>query len=47
MAGIATQTVQDMQLQIQMQHGNNRYTVVGNVMKTKHDTVKNSIGNIG
>jgi hypothetical protein len=30
-----------------MQHGENRqYTVVGNIMKMKHDTVKNSIGNI-
>jgi hypothetical protein len=47
MAGITTQTVQDMQLQIQMNHGENRqYAVVGNIMKTKHDTVKNSIGNI-
>jgi hypothetical protein len=43
----ATQTVNDMQLQIQMNHGENRkYTVVGNILKTKHDTVKNSIGNI-
>jgi hypothetical protein len=46
-SGITTQTVQDMQLQIQMKHGENRqYTAVGNIMKTKHDTVKNSIGNI-
>ncbi|PXX08928.1 hypothetical protein [Mycolicibacterium moriokaense] len=43
----ATQTVNDMQLQIQMQRGQNRqYTAVGNIMKTKHDTVKNSIGNV-
>jgi len=43
----ATQTVNDMQLQIQMNHGENRkYTAVGNILKTKHDTVKNSIGNI-
>ncbi len=43
----ATQTVNDMQLQIQMNHGDNRkYTAVGNILKTKHDTVKNSIGNI-
>ena len=46
-AGIATPNVKLMQLQIQMQHGENRqYTVVGNIMKAKHDTVKNSIGNI-
>ena len=46
-ARISTQNVQLLQLQIQMNHGENRqYTVVGNIMKTKHDTVKNSIGNI-
>jgi hypothetical protein len=46
-ARITTQNVQLLQLQIQMKHGENRqYTVVGNIMKTKHDTVKNSIGNI-
>jgi hypothetical protein len=46
-ARITTHNVQLLQLQIQMKHGENRqYTVVGNVMKTKHDTVKNSIGNI-
>jgi hypothetical protein len=44
---ITTPNVQLLQLQIQMQHGENRqYTVVGNIMKAKHDTVKNSIGNI-
>ena len=43
----ATQTGNDMQLQIQMHHGENRsYTAIGNILKTKHDTVKNSIGNI-
>jgi hypothetical protein len=43
----ATQTGNLMQRQIQMHHGENRpYTVVGNILKTKHDTVKNSIGNI-
>jgi hypothetical protein len=36
-----------MRLQIQMQHGENQqFTVIGNVMKTKHHTAKNSIGNI-
>jgi hypothetical protein len=46
-ARIATPNVQLLQLQIQMQHGENgQYTVVGNIMKAKHDTVKNSIGNI-
>ena len=46
-ARITTPNVQLLQLQIQMQHGENgQYTVVGNIMKAKHDTVKNSIGNI-
>jgi hypothetical protein len=46
-APAAADTTSMMQLQIQMKHGENRqYTVVGNVMKTKHDTVKNSIGNV-
>jgi hypothetical protein len=46
-ACVSTQTVQDMRLQIQMNHRENRpYTMVGNILKTKHDTVKNSIGNI-
>jgi len=41
------QTGQLLQLQIQMNHGeNSQYTKVANIMKTKHDTVKNSIGNI-
>jgi hypothetical protein len=51
----ATQQMQDMQmsfnlqylqLQSQMQAENRAYTAVSNIMKTKHDTVKNSISNI-
>ena len=38
--------LQYLQLQSQMQHENRCYTAVSNVMKTKHDTVKNSISNI-
>ena len=38
--------LQYLQLQSQMQRENRSYTSVSNVMKTKHDTVKNSIGNI-
>ena len=42
-----TQTVPDLELQIRMQHGEgSKYTAVSNVMKAKHDTVKNSIGNV-
>lgn len=51
----ATQQMQEMQmsfnlqyLQLQetMQNENRQYTMVSNIMKTKHDTVKNSISNI-
>ncbi len=38
--------LQYLQLQSQMQHENRSYTVVSNIMKTKHDTVKNSISNV-
>jgi sRNA-binding protein len=38
--------LQYLQLQSQMQHENQSYTAVSNIMKTKHDTVKNSISNI-
>jgi hypothetical protein len=51
----ATKQMQDMQmsfnlqylqLQAKMQHENRTFTMLSNIMKTKHDTVKNSIGNI-
>jgi Ulp1 family protease len=38
--------LQYLQLQRQMQNENRSYTAVSNIMKTKHDTVKNSISNI-
>jgi cell division protein FtsB len=38
--------MQYLQLQSQMQNENRQYTTVSNVMKTKHDTAKNSISNI-
>ena len=38
--------LQYLQLQSQMQSENRSYTAVSNIMKTKHDTVKNSINNI-
>ena len=38
--------LQYLQLQSQMQNENRQYTMVSNIMKTKHDTVKNSISNI-
>lgn len=42
----ATFNVQYLQLQARMQHENRSYTAISNVMKTKHDTVKNSISNV-
>jgi hypothetical protein len=39
-------SMQYLQLQSQMQNENRSYTALSNIMKTKHDTVKNSISNI-
>jgi hypothetical protein len=38
--------MQYLGLQSEMQHENRSYTAVSNIMKTKHDTVKNSISNV-
>lgn len=38
--------LQYLQLTSQMQNENRAYTAISNIMKTKHDTVKNSISNI-
>ncbi|NTU57575.1 MAG: hypothetical protein HGB00_01430 [Chlorobiaceae bacterium] len=38
--------LQYLQLQSQMQDENRSYTMISNIMKNKHDTVKNSINNI-
>lgn len=38
--------LQYLQLQNQMQSENRQFTMVSNIMKTKHDTAKNSINNI-
>ena len=35
-----------LQLQMAMQRENQVFTSVSNVLKTKHDTAKNSVGNI-
>jgi hypothetical protein len=35
-----------LQLQSQMQHENRNFTRISNILKTKHETVKNSINNI-
>ncbi len=39
-------SMQYLQLQSQMQNEAQQYTAVCNIMKTKHDTVRNSISNI-
>ena len=38
--------MQYLQLQQQMQNENRSYTAISNIMKTKHDTAKNSISNV-
>lgn len=38
--------LQYLQLQSQMQQEDRSYSLISNIMKTKHDTVKNSISNI-
>ncbi|HXQ98725.1 MAG TPA: hypothetical protein VN774_09810 [Candidatus Limnocylindrales bacterium] len=38
--------LQYLQLQNNMQNENRQFTMVSNILKTKHDTVKNSISNI-
>jgi len=38
--------LQYLQLQSQLQNENRSYTAISNIMKTKHDTAKNSINNV-
>jgi hypothetical protein len=38
--------LQYLQLQSQMQNENRNYAMVSNIMKTKHDTAKNTISNV-
>jgi hypothetical protein len=38
--------ISQLRLQMEMQHQAEMYTMLSNIMKTKHDTVKNSISNI-
>jgi hypothetical protein len=35
-----------LKMQATLQHESQRFTAISNVMKTRHDTIKNSIGNI-
>jgi len=39
-------SMQYLQLQTQMQNENRQYTAISNIMKTKHDTARNSISNV-
>jgi hypothetical protein len=43
---MSDQNTQMLQVQIAMQRENQMFTSVSNVLKTKHDTVKNSISNV-
>ena len=38
--------LQYLQLQNSMQNENRQFTMVSNIMKTKHDTAKNTISNV-
>ncbi len=38
--------LQYLQLQNQMQNESRKFTMISNIMKTKHETVKNSISNV-
>lgn len=43
---VASDNTAQLQVQMQMQHENQVFSSVSNVLKTRHDTAKNSIGNI-
>lgn len=42
----ASFNMQYLQLQSKMQNENRQFSMVSNIMKTKHDTVKNAISNV-
>ncbi len=46
LAGMFAEQKNLIKLQASLQHENQRFTAISNVMKTRHDTIKNSIGNI-
>jgi len=46
MAGSGDQAMELIQLQQQMQEENRRYSTLSNVLKARHETAKNAIGNI-
>lgn len=45
-AEMSAQNAQMLQVQMAMQRENTMFSSISNVLKTKHDTAKNSIGNI-
>lgn len=45
-ATMSAQNAQMLQVQMAMQRENTMFTSISNVLKTKHDTAKNSVGNI-
>jgi hypothetical protein len=45
-ASMSAQNSQMLQVQMAMQRENTMFSSISNVLKTKHDTAKNSIGNI-
>jgi hypothetical protein len=46
LASMFTQQKELLKMQASMQHESQRFTAISNVMKNRHDTLKNSIGNI-
>jgi hypothetical protein len=46
LAGMFQQQKELLKMQASLQHEGQRFTAISNVMKTRHDTIKNSIGNI-
>jgi hypothetical protein len=46
LASMFTQQKELLKMQAAMQHESQRFTAISNVMKNRHDTLKNSIGNI-
>jgi hypothetical protein len=46
LAGMFNEQKNLLKMQATLQHESQRFTAISNVMKTRHDTIKNSIGNI-
>jgi hypothetical protein len=46
LSGLFNEQKNLLKMQATLQHESQRFTAISNVMKTRHDTIKNSIGNI-